>query len=115
MKNQKKAEAVAAERMQLLAPLLAEGLDNAKAKQIKESICRQTGLSERTLRRYLEKYRKEGFGGLKPQGKARNTADEAIPIHILEQAIFCLLYTSDAADDLLCVDLGGRRIIKKKK
>ena len=27
---------------------------------------------------------------------------------------FCLLYTSDAADDLPCVDLGGRRIIKKK-
>src|SRR5680860_1231864 len=29
--------------------------------------------------------------------------------------VTCLLYTSDAADDLLCVDLGGRRIIKKKK
>ena len=27
----------------------------------------------------------------------------------------CLLYTSDAADDLLCVDLGGSRILKKKK
>ena len=27
----------------------------------------------------------------------------------------CLLYTSDAADDLLCVDLGGRRSIKKKQ
>ena len=26
----------------------------------------------------------------------------------------CLLYTSDAADDLLCVDLGGRGIIKKQ-
>jgi len=26
----------------------------------------------------------------------------------------CLLYTSDAADDMQCVDLGGRRIIKKK-
>ena len=25
----------------------------------------------------------------------------------------CLLYTSDAADDSLRVDLGGRRIIKK--
>ena len=24
----------------------------------------------------------------------------------------CLLYTSDAADDTPCVDLGGRRIIK---
>ena len=27
----------------------------------------------------------------------------------------CLLYTSDAADDLLCVDIGGSRIIKKQK
>ncbi len=26
----------------------------------------------------------------------------------------CRLDTSDAADDPLCVDLGGRRIIKKK-
>ena len=27
----------------------------------------------------------------------------------------CLLYTSDAADDMQCVDLGGRRIIKKNQ
>ena len=30
-----------------------------------------------------------------------------------EQDNSCLLYTSDAADDMQCVDLGGRRIIKK--
>ena len=29
--------------------------------------------------------------------------------------IACLLYTSDAADERSSVDLGGRRIIKKKK
>ena len=34
---------------------------------------------------------------------------------LLTPAHLCLLYTSDAADDLLCVDLGGRRIITKKK
>src|SRR5450756_2840104 len=33
---------------------------------------------------------------------------------LLDHLDICLLYTSDAADDLLCVDLGGRRIIKKK-
>ena len=32
---------------------------------------------------------------------------------ILDQS--CLLYTSDAADERSSVDLGGRRIIKKKK
>ena len=33
---------------------------------------------------------------------------------LIQKLLPCLLYTSDAADDLLCVDLGGRRIIKKK-
>ena len=32
---------------------------------------------------------------------------------VANQANCCLLYTSDAADDLLCVDFGGRRLIKK--
>ena len=31
----------------------------------------------------------------------------------IKKNMFCLLYTSDAADDTPCVDLGGRRIIKK--
>ena len=31
----------------------------------------------------------------------------------IEERAVCLLYTSDAADDMQCVDLGGRRIIKK--
>ena len=31
------------------------------------------------------------------------------------RGITCLLYTSDAADERSSVDLGGRRIIKKKK
>ena len=40
---------------------------------------------------------------------------DIIEIQRLKDINPCLLYTSDAADDLLCVDLGGRRIIKKKK
>ena len=33
--------------------------------------------------------------------------------HTHRHSLTCLLYTSDAADERLCVDLGGRRIIKK--
>src|SRR5674536_402130 len=33
----------------------------------------------------------------------------------IKELTFCLLYTSDAADEEDSVDLGGRRIIKKKK
>eukprot|EP00825_Cyclidium_porcatum_P039496 TRINITY_DN4793_c0_g1_i1.p1 TRINITY_DN4793_c0_g1~~TRINITY_DN4793_c0_g1_i1.p1 ORF type:complete len:134 (+),score=19.05 TRINITY_DN4793_c0_g1_i1:119-520(+) len=33
----------------------------------------------------------------------------------LGQVRSCLLYTSDAADDMQCVDLGSRRVLKKKQ
>ncbi len=36
-------------------------------------------------------------------------------VETLQPPVGCLLYTSDAADDLIGVDLGGGRIIKKKK
>mgnify|MGYP003380479000 CR=1 FL=1 len=41
--------------------------------------------------------------------------DVAIPVSRAAQVGLCLLYTSDAADERSSVDLGGRRIIKKKK
>ena len=37
----------------------------------------------------------------------------SLPKGVLVEIDCCLLYTSDAADDTPCVDLGGRRIIKK--
>jgi len=87
MRDQKKAETIAEQRMQLLSPLLAEGLDPAKARQIRLRICEQTGLSERTLRRYLSQYKTDGFGGLKPKSKGERKTGDAISPDILEQAI----------------------------
>jgi len=87
VRDQKRAEEIASQRVQLLSPLLAEDLDAAQARQIKASICQQTGISERTLRRYLSQYRKNGFGGLKPKGKGQRISEDAIPINLLEQAI----------------------------
>lgn len=87
MRNERKAEAIAAERVQLLSPLLTDGLDAAKASQIKAAICEQTGFSERTLRRYLAKYKEDGFIGLKPKGKGKPQVSDVIPVQVLEQAI----------------------------
>ena len=41
----------------------------------------------------------------------RDRVDDALALDALQP---CLLYTSDAADERSSVDLGGRRIIKKK-
>src|SRR5664280_3930341 len=52
--------------------------------------------------------------GVVPQGggHARGNPHSYAPAHLFS---ICLLYTSDAADEEDSVDLGGRRIIKKKK
>ena len=47
------------------------------------------------------------------QGNKEHLLEEVKKIS--DMANFCLLYTSDAADERSSVDLGGRRIIKKKK
>ena len=49
-------------------------------------ICKEHGISERTLRRYLAEYRQQGFVGLKPKGKGRSES-EAIAPELIEQAI----------------------------
>ncbi len=57
--------------------------------------------------------------GLRPGARVRldldsNTVRMHRPVTHLAKLYICLLYTSDAADERSSVDLGGRRIIKKK-
>ena len=56
----------------------------------------------------------EGLLGDQSEYLSAFLTDFAAKLAELDTNYACLLYTSDAADDLLCVDLGGRRIIKKK-
>ena len=48
-------------------------------------------------------------------GATQIKAPLGLPEEPIQVAFTCLLYTSDAADERSSVDLGGRRIIKKKK
>ena len=43
-----------------------------------------------------------------------NSFQGSLVVSFSEITFTCLLYTSDAADERSSVDLGGRRIIKKK-
>lgn len=76
----------AQERMKLIAPLLAPGLDKASYRKLKDQISEETGLSERTLRRYLARYHEAGYDGLFPRKKCMPPSD-ALPEDILQEAI----------------------------
>lgn len=70
MKNSREVhswqEDVAVQRFQLISDLLDEGLAPREKGSLRKEIAENSGLSERTLRRYEERYRLEGFNGLKP-------------------------------------------------
>ncbi len=48
--DQKRSEEIAANRLKIIASLTDKTLDKDKRQLLKESICAQTGLSERTIR-----------------------------------------------------------------
>lgn len=76
-------------RYTLIACLLDETLDSAKRSQLRQKICEESGLSERTIYRYLEAYRNNGFQGLKPVACERQISGKLPKNYgeILEQAI----------------------------
>ena len=87
MKDHKKADEIAVERVQLLTPILTAGTDAGKIREAKLQICQQYAISERTLRRYLDQYKKQGFDGLRPKGKGQKNTLAAIPENVMEQAV----------------------------
>ena len=53
--------------------------------------------------------------GLEQENEHSNARKNFESYEVTTISLTCLLYTSDAADERSSVDLGGRRIIKKKK
>ena len=84
--DNKRSEEIAANRLKIIAPLTDKTLDKDKKQLLKESICAQTGLSERTIRRYLNEYEAKGFVGLKPQNAGRG-GNSVIPEDVIQEAI----------------------------
>ena len=75
-------------------------------------LVRSRGLGEVYKRQELE-----GAQRIARQADGESRPQRRLPAGFDLQALHgaCLLYTSDAADERSSVDLGGRRIIKKKK
>ncbi len=84
--EKQRIEEIAANRLKLISPLLDTALDRDKKQMLKEQICIQPGLSERTIRRYLNNYEKNRFEGLKPQNSGRS-GNSIIPENVLQEAI----------------------------
>lgn len=72
-------------RFALVAPLLEEGLSAAEVAKRRCVLLEKEEISERTLRRWIASYRKEGFKGLVPRersdkGRSKSISSEALSL-----------------------------------
>lgn len=84
--EKQRSEEIAANRLQLISPLLDPLLDKSRKQQLKEELCVQSGLSERSIRRYLNLYQQKGFDGLRPKYSGKS-GSSIIPPAVMQEAI----------------------------
>lgn len=89
MDNIRRPEEIAVNRHKIIAPIVAaeeEQADAAKIALLKKEACQQSGVHRRTLGRWLDAYRQQGFDGLKPTGRT-NGVSGGIPEELIAEAI----------------------------
>ena len=86
MERQNKIQ-TSTERFEMIAPLLSDGLCAAEKRRVRLEIMEKHSISERTLRRYLESYRKNGLKGLEPTKRSEAGTFKAIGADILKLAM----------------------------
>ena len=84
--EKQRIEKIAASHLKLISFLLNTALDRDKKLMLKKQICIQPGLSERTIRRYLNPFHKKGFERLKPRNFDRGE-NSVIPKNVLLEGI----------------------------
>ena len=78
---------VALEAHRIIAPLLAPDLEAAEKRALREHILKTEQISERTLRRMLQKFREDKLEGLKPKERADRGESRAIRAEIISEAV----------------------------
>lgn len=87
-RNTKVHDETALERYKIISPVLAamnEKADKAKIGLLKSEACHEAGVSRNTLSRWLERYEKLGFDGLKYQSTV--TPARKIPSELIREAV----------------------------
>ena len=77
----------ALEAHRIIAPLLAPGLEPAEKRTLRERILLTEDISERTLRRIMQKFRDGKLEALKPKERADRGESRAISAEIITEAV----------------------------
>jgi len=74
-------------RYEMIAPLLNEGLDAFERRRLRARILESSGISERTIRRYIKTYKEKGYRSLADIPRSDKNSLRAVPKKAVEEAV----------------------------
>lgn len=74
-------------RFEMIAPLLHENIDAFERRRLRAQILESSGLSERSLRRYVQAYREKGYKSLADLPRSDKGSLRAVPGEVIEEAM----------------------------
>jgi len=77
----------AVRRYEAIATLLNESIEAGERRRLRTQIMENTGISERTLRRYLKNYREQGLAGLADAPRSDKGVLKTIPGSVIDEAV----------------------------
>ena len=75
------------QRYNLIAPLLNENLDGFERRRLRAQIVESSGMSGRTLRRYIQNYKEKGYKSLEDAPRSDKGALRAVPEAAITEAV----------------------------
>jgi len=75
------------QRYELIAPLLNENLDGFERRRLRTKILESSGMSDRTLRRYIQKYKEKGYRSLENIPRSDKGTLRVVPETAITEAV----------------------------
>ena len=99
-------------RFEMIAPLLNEGLDAFERRRLRARILESSGMSERTLRRYIRTYKERGYKSLADIPRSDKGSPRTVPEHAIREAVLLRQELPTRSVRRIIEILEGEKIIK---
>ena len=99
-------------RFELIAPLLNEGLDAFERRRLRARILESSGISERTLRRYVQAYKEKGYKSLTDIPRSDKGNPRTVPERAISEAVALRQELPTRSVGRIIEILEGEKIVK---
>ena len=108
----KEANEMLLKRYEMIAPLLNENIDNFERRRLRAQILESSGISARSLRRYMQTYKEKGYKSLSDVKRSDKGIPRAVSEKVIDEAVKLRQELSSRSVRRIIEILEGEKLVK---